>query len=217
METFSALLAICAGNSPAPGEFPAQRPVTRSFDVLFDLRLNKRLSEHCNVNKENIKAPHYFVCIVCNSDRFPSQRASNGWGVSLSWLHEWWATSKLCDVIRWNSIQIITLIYYHVISPIRYIYFPKNTRSCIENEWCCPRTVNISNVNFTSNINIYACVWVYTYQARKVCCRSQVLPSSLSNGPPRLQFSALLKRRPSASAVTGIHNCSDAGYIIVYV
>ena len=43
METFSALLAICAGNSPVPGEFPTQRPVTRSFDVFFDLRLNKRL------------------------------------------------------------------------------------------------------------------------------------------------------------------------------
>ena len=39
METFSALLAICAGNSPVPGEFPAQRPVTRSFDVFLDLRL----------------------------------------------------------------------------------------------------------------------------------------------------------------------------------
>ena len=45
METFSALLAICAGNSPVPGEFPAQRPVTRSFDVFFDLCLNKRLSK----------------------------------------------------------------------------------------------------------------------------------------------------------------------------
>ena len=37
METFSALLAICAGNSPVSGEFPAQRPVTRSFNVFFDL------------------------------------------------------------------------------------------------------------------------------------------------------------------------------------
>ena len=37
METFSALLA--------PGEFPAQRPVTRSFDVFFDLRLHGRLSK----------------------------------------------------------------------------------------------------------------------------------------------------------------------------
>ena len=42
METFSALLALCAGNSPVTGEFAAQRPVTRSFDVFFDLRMNKR-------------------------------------------------------------------------------------------------------------------------------------------------------------------------------
>ena len=37
MEPFSPLLAICAGNS--------QRPVTRSFDLVFDIRLNKRLSK----------------------------------------------------------------------------------------------------------------------------------------------------------------------------
>ena len=41
----SALLALCVGNSPVTGEFPTQRPVTRSFDVSFDLRLNKRLSK----------------------------------------------------------------------------------------------------------------------------------------------------------------------------
>ena len=35
METFSALLAFCAGNSPVTGELPAQRPVKRSFDVFF--------------------------------------------------------------------------------------------------------------------------------------------------------------------------------------
>ena len=43
METFSALLALCAGISPVTDEFPLQRPVTRSFDVFFDLRLNKSL------------------------------------------------------------------------------------------------------------------------------------------------------------------------------
>ena len=37
MEIFSALLA---------SEFPSQRPVRRSFDVFFNLRLNKRLSKH---------------------------------------------------------------------------------------------------------------------------------------------------------------------------
>ena len=45
METFSTLLAHFAGNSLVTGEFPSQRPVTRSFDVSFDLRLNKRLSK----------------------------------------------------------------------------------------------------------------------------------------------------------------------------
>ena len=45
MEASSALLAICAGNSPVSGEFPAQRPVTRGFDVCFDLCPNKRLSK----------------------------------------------------------------------------------------------------------------------------------------------------------------------------
>ena len=39
METFSALLTLCAGNSPVTGEFPSRRPVTRSFDVFFDLCL----------------------------------------------------------------------------------------------------------------------------------------------------------------------------------
>ena len=45
METFSVLLALCAGNSPVTGVFPSQRRVTRSFDVFFDLSLNKRLSK----------------------------------------------------------------------------------------------------------------------------------------------------------------------------
>ena len=58
METFSALLAICAVNSPVTGEFPTQRPVTRTFDAFFDLRLNRRLRKqwwgwwlwrHCDV------------------------------------------------------------------------------------------------------------------------------------------------------------------------
>ena len=36
---------LCARNALVTGEFPAQKPVTRSFDVFFDLRLNKPLSK----------------------------------------------------------------------------------------------------------------------------------------------------------------------------
>ena len=90
METFSALLAICAGNSPVTGEFPAQMPVTRSFDVFFDLRLNKRLSKqswdwwfetpwrplwcHCNVLTKNKSITHqcwYKVKILSYARWFP--------------------------------------------------------------------------------------------------------------------------------------------------
>ena len=45
METFSALLALCEGDSLVTSEFPSQRPVTRNFDIFFDLRLNKLLSK----------------------------------------------------------------------------------------------------------------------------------------------------------------------------
>ena len=45
METFSALLALCAGNSPVTDGFPSQWPMMRIFDVFFNLRLNKSLSK----------------------------------------------------------------------------------------------------------------------------------------------------------------------------
>ena len=78
METFSVLLAISEGNSPVPGEFPTQWPVTRSFDIFFDMRLNKRLSKqwwgwwfetlsrplwrHYNVKLPLTKHPAVTVC-----------------------------------------------------------------------------------------------------------------------------------------------------------
>ena len=47
MEIFPTLLAIGAGDSPVTGEFPAQRPVTKSFDVFFDLHwINGRVNTH---------------------------------------------------------------------------------------------------------------------------------------------------------------------------
>ena len=45
-ETFQALLAICAGNSPVTGEFPAQRPVTRIFGVFFRIDTNTTKVRH---------------------------------------------------------------------------------------------------------------------------------------------------------------------------
>ena len=74
MEACSVLLALCAGNSPVAGEFPAQRPVTRSFDVVFfDLRLNKHLSKQWwGWWFETPSRPLWRHCNVC----LPRQRNS---------------------------------------------------------------------------------------------------------------------------------------------
>ena len=61
METFSALLAICAGNSPVSGEFPAQRPVTQSFDVFFDVRVWINTREAGHLRRYRI---HYDVIVM---------------------------------------------------------------------------------------------------------------------------------------------------------
>ena len=64
METFSALLTLCEGNPPMTGGFPSQRPVTRSFDVFFDLRLNKRLSKQSRRRWLRSHRTHYEVTVM---------------------------------------------------------------------------------------------------------------------------------------------------------
>ena len=62
--TFSALLALCEGNPPVTGGFPSQRPVTWSFDVFFDLRLNQRLSKQSRLRW--FEMPLRSLMIHCN-------------------------------------------------------------------------------------------------------------------------------------------------------
>ena len=88
METLSALLAVCEGNSPVTGEFHAQRPVTRSFDVFFDLCLYKRLSKqswgwrfktpsrplwlHRNVVKKGVSISHQTLAWITLDSNHPN-------------------------------------------------------------------------------------------------------------------------------------------------
>ena len=65
METFPALLAICAGNSPVTGEFPARRPMARSFDIFVDLRLNKRLRNNREADDLRRHRALYDVIVMC--------------------------------------------------------------------------------------------------------------------------------------------------------
>ena len=68
METSSALLCLCAGNSLVTCEFLAQRPVTRSFDNFFDLHPNKRLSKQWYGEAGDLRRhlTHYDVNVMEN-------------------------------------------------------------------------------------------------------------------------------------------------------
>ena len=67
METFSAILAICAGNSPVLGEFPAQRPVTRSFEIsLICVWLNGWVNSPEAGDLRRCRA-HYDVTVMHNN------------------------------------------------------------------------------------------------------------------------------------------------------
>ena len=94
------LSSICAGNSPVPGEFPAQRPVTRSFDVFFDLRLNIRLSKQSRA--------WWFETLSHPLWRHPhnAQWANNAEKVPMPWCHHTVTTrvmgrAKCCGCHEW--------------------------------------------------------------------------------------------------------------------
>ena len=64
METYSTLLAICAGNSTVTGEFPAQRPVTQSFDIFFDRAwINRSINNH-EAGDLRCNHAHYDVTVM---------------------------------------------------------------------------------------------------------------------------------------------------------
>ena len=62
--------AFCVGNSPVTGEFPAQRPVTRSFDVFFDLGLNKCLTNNREAGDLRRHRTHYTGIVMWYTDSF---------------------------------------------------------------------------------------------------------------------------------------------------
>ena len=82
METFSALQALCAGNSPVTSEFPAQRPVTRSFNVFFDLRLINGWVNNREAGDLRRHRGHYDVIVM----NLTITDSNNGRCQAISWI-----------------------------------------------------------------------------------------------------------------------------------
>ena len=99
MEAFSALLAFCGGNSPVNGEFQAQRPVTQSFDVFFDLGLYQQLSKQWKLWL--FETPWRSLWHHCNVPEVLSGESGpfNGQSItSTSWFSRTSRCAQLCGV-----------------------------------------------------------------------------------------------------------------------
>ena len=128
METFSALLDLCGGNSPVTREFASQRPVTLRIDVFFDLCLKKQLSKQSRYRL--FETPSRSLWRHCNANEaFPllswykMSQTDNGilekncW---TTWLKKSWGDTRhcimLCTVIfitnqhLWTKLSSYTCI-----------------------------------------------------------------------------------------------------------
>ena len=139
METFSALLALCEGNSPVAGEFPAQRPVTRSFDVFFDLRLNERLSKQswgwwsetpprslwrqCNV------MPHVYY-ITSNNQMFTKVWEVDNPRASIYWQIRLLPTIKLNTICRRHATMYYIQHLFGMVSETSSLNNPGHLVTC---------------------------------------------------------------------------------------
>ena len=92
--TFRATGRMC-GNSPVTGDFPSQRPVTRSFDVLFDLRLNKQLSKQSR--RRWFKTPSFSLWRHCHVWKF---------------LFIYWNFNEICLLSSINSKSALVQIMF---------------------------------------------------------------------------------------------------------
>ena len=106
METFSALLALGVGNLPVAGEFPSQRPVTRSFDIFY-LRLNRWLSKQSM--RRWFKAPSRSLWRHCNGVQHQEY----------CWRRTKWQTNKQIDRAMINIGQLkksfdLNIIHYTI-------------------------------------------------------------------------------------------------------
>ena len=101
METFTALLALCVGNSPVTGEFLSQRPVTGSCDVFFDLAWRNSWVNNWDAGDLRCHRAHYDVTVMppLTCCRCPlCQVSENGKGFIMQ------QRMCSCDILKWLTM-----------------------------------------------------------------------------------------------------------------
>ena len=108
METFSALLALCAGDSPVTVEFPAQKPLTRSFDFFFGLRLSNGWVNNREADDLRRHSAHYDVTVMLFSP--PHNRAQQNC-VYISWDIQWNLSVTTTSVIKFITCDLFSNVF----------------------------------------------------------------------------------------------------------
>ena len=119
MEAFSALLALCAGNSPVTGEFPAQRPVMRSFDVFFDLGWINGWINNREAGDMRRHRAHYDVVVMNMDCLLP--KVQRGIACCITMISYWKNITlngrAICIIMsKLQTIALIILSWYNVIT-----------------------------------------------------------------------------------------------------
>ena len=121
METFSALLAIWAGNSPVTCEFPVQRLVTRSFDFFLICAWINVWVNNGEVGDLRRHRVHYDVTVILNHDfwTFIDEDVKISWGICIIFF----ITTDLCKQFPLENVHASIYVSRH--------YFSEHT--CVKN------------------------------------------------------------------------------------
>ena len=85
------------GEPPVTDGFPSQRPVTRNFDISFDLRLHKYLSKQSR--RRWFETPSRSLWRHCNSNH-----QSRGGNISVLWRHDMGTLSTILLLCVWDPV-----------------------------------------------------------------------------------------------------------------
>ena len=110
METFSALLALCEGSSLLTGEFPSQRPVTRSFDVFYDLHLNKRWVNNCEAGDLRRHGAHYDVIVISHHFVMTASQIEPNNKIEIT-IHRFLNPSRV-NIFEWPCVLVLNIASY---------------------------------------------------------------------------------------------------------
>ena len=125
METFSALLALCAGNSPITGEFPAQSPVTRSFDVSLICAWINDWVNNCEAGDLRHHRTHYDVILMIFNDIVWSTKSNfDGFIIVKDLQNKIWKISRRADLLKYErNCDVALFIQYKHVLHLRTLQF----------------------------------------------------------------------------------------------